>query len=126
MTALHTQRRHRNSPNPGRLAFGVKFAAILQDVLRVIESSSVWYEVFRFIRDGLDYEVTLSNSAQTKATGASKKTDKVDTHVLDDLLHGGCVAKSHVPDRNLPVRFGLGRHSRRRGGGCFGMSPPLH
>ena len=67
-----------------------EFACIPRDARCVIESSSVWYEVFRFIRDDLGYEMILSNPAQTKAIAASKKkTDKVDAHILADLLRGG-------------------------------------
>jgi transposase len=76
------------------------FAAIPQGARCVIESSSVWYEVFRFIRDDLGYEVILSNPAQTKAIASSKKkTDKVDAHILADLLRGGYITESHVPDK---------------------------
>ena len=79
-----------------------EFACIPRDVRCVIESSSVWYEVFRFIRDDLGYEVILSNPAQTKAIAASKKkTDKVDAHILADLLRGGYIAVSPVPDKKI-------------------------
>ena len=78
------------------------FAAIPQGTRCVIESSSAWYEVFRFIRDDLGYEVILSNPAQPKAIAASKKkTDKVDAHILADLLRGGYIAESHVPDKGV-------------------------
>ena len=50
-----------------------EFAAMPQDTLCVMESSSVWYERFRFIRDDLVYDTVLSNPAQTKAIAASKK-----------------------------------------------------
>ena len=79
-----------------------EFACIPRDARCVIESSSVWYEVFRFIRDDLGYEMILSNPAQTKAIAASKKkTDKVDAHILADLLRGGYIAVSHVPDKKI-------------------------
>ena len=79
-----------------------EFAAIPQDTLCVMESSSVWYERFRFIRDDLGYDVVLSNPAQTKAIAASKKkTDKVDAHILADLLRGGYIAESHVPGKEV-------------------------
>ena len=66
-----------------------EFACIPRDARCVIESSSVWYEAFRFIRDDLGYDVILSNPAQTKAIAASKKkTGKVDAHILTDLLRG--------------------------------------
>ena len=79
-----------------------EFAAIPQDTLCVMESSSVWYERFRFIRDDLGYDTVLSNPAQTKAIAASKKkTDKVDAHILADLLRGGYIAESHVPGNEV-------------------------
>ena len=79
-----------------------EFACIPRDARCVIESSSVWYEVFRFIRDDLGYDVILSNPAQAKAIAASKKkTDKVDAHILADLLRGGYIAVSHVPDKEI-------------------------
>ena len=79
-----------------------EFAAIPQDTLCVMESSSVWYERFRFIRDDLGYDTVLSNPAQTKAIAASKKkTDKVDAHILADLLRGGYIAESHVPGKDV-------------------------
>ena len=79
-----------------------EFAYIPKGARCVIESSSVWYEVFRFIRDDLGYEMILSNPAQTKAIAASKKkTDKVDAHILADLLRGGYIAVSHVPDKEI-------------------------
>ena len=43
-----------------------EFACIPRDVRCIIESSSVWYEVFRFIRDDLGYEMILSNPARQR------------------------------------------------------------
>ena len=77
------------------------------------ESSSVWYEVFRFICDDLGYDVILSNPVQTKAIAASKKkTDKVDAHILADLLRGGYVTESHVPGRDVIESRQLVRYRR--------------
>ena len=93
-----SNRKVQNTPATIRRAF----AAIPQGALCVIESSSVWYEVFRFIRDDLGYGVVLSNPVQTKAIAASKKkTDKVDAHILADLLRGGYIAESHVPNKGV-------------------------
>lgn len=46
----------------------------------IMESSSVWYDTYRFLTDELRYKnVTLSNPYLTKAIAASKKkTDKID------------------------------------------------
>ena len=67
----------------------------------VIESSSVWYGVFKFIRDELGFDVILSNPYHTKAIAASKKkTDKIDAHILADLLRGGYISECHIPQQN--------------------------
>ena len=48
----------------------------------VMESSSVWYGVYRFITDVLGYKVVLSNPYLTKAIIPSKKkTDKIDAKI---------------------------------------------
>ena len=93
-----SNRKVQNTPT----AIRREFASIPQDTLCVMESSSVWYERFRFIRDDLGYDTVLSNPAQTKAIAASKKkTDKVDAHILADLLRGGYIAESHVPGKEV-------------------------
>ena len=67
----------------------------------VMESSSLWYGVFKFIRDELGFDVVLSNPYHTKAIAASKKkTDKIDAHILADLLRGGYISECHIPDQN--------------------------
>ena len=87
------------------------FAAIPQGTLCVIELSSVWYEVFRFIRDDLGYGVVLSNPVQTEAiTASKKKTDRVDAHILADLLRGAYIAESHVPDKGVIESRQLARY----------------
>ncbi len=65
----------------------------------VLESSSVWYGMYRFLRNKLNLDVMLSNPLATKRIAASKKkTDKVDAEVLADLLRGGYIAGCYVPD----------------------------
>lgn len=56
----------------------------------VMESSSVWYGLYRYMTDTLNMDVILSNPYQTKAIAASKKkTDRVDARILADLHRGG-------------------------------------
>jgi len=65
------------------------FCTIPKNSKYVMESSSVWYGVFLFMKDELGFDVVLSNPYHTKATAASKKkTDKIDAHILADLLRG--------------------------------------
>ncbi|MDI1495773.1 MAG: Transposase [Cenarchaeum symbiont of Oopsacas minuta] len=68
----------------------------------VMESSSVWYGLFRYMTDRLDLDVILSNPYQTKAIAAStKKTDKVDAQILANLLRGGHINKCYVPNKKI-------------------------
>ncbi len=63
------------------------FAGIPENAKCVMESSSVWYGLFRFISDTLKRDVILSNPFETRAIATSKKkTDKVDAQILADLL----------------------------------------
>ena len=77
----------------------------------VMESSSVWYGLFRYISDTLKLDVVLSNPYQTKAIAASKKkTDRVDARILADLHRGGYIAKCHVPDAGTVESRQLARY----------------
>ena len=79
------------------------FAKIPISANIVMESSSVWYDTYRFLTDELKYKnVTLSNPYLTKAIAASKKkTDKIDAKILADLLRGGYIARCYVPDKKI-------------------------
>ena len=77
----------------------------------VMESSSVWYGLYRYMTDTLKLDVVLSNPYQTKAIAASKKkTDKVDARILADLLRGGYIAECYVPDTDTVESRQLGRY----------------
>ena len=66
----------------------------------VIESSSVWEEVYRHMRDKLGLNVVLSDPYKTRLIAESKKTDKVDALILSDMLRGGYIAECYVPERS--------------------------
>ena len=67
-----------------------------------MESSSIWYRIFRYMTDELGLDVILSNPYQTKAIAASKKkTDKIDARILADLYRGGYIAICHVLDKYI-------------------------
>jgi transposase len=102
----------------GRLLKKDKFRNDLQSVQRfftnireakvVMESSSTWYHVYRFLSK--KYNVILSNPVKTKAIASAKiKTDKINARALADLLRGGYIAECYVPDSNIdlyPIRAG--------------------
>ena len=80
----------------------------------VMESSSVWYGVYRFMTDELGYDVVLSNPYLTKAIAASKKkTDKIDVKILADLLRGGYIATCFVPNEKIVKERQLVRYRRK-------------
>ncbi|MDI1495712.1 MAG: Transposase [Cenarchaeum symbiont of Oopsacas minuta] len=59
------------------------FQSISKNVKIVMESSSVWHGLFRYMIDRLDLDVVFSNPYQTKAIVAfTKKIDKVDAQIL--------------------------------------------
>ena len=64
----------------------------------VVESSSVWYGVYRFI-EGLGFDIILSNPLQTMLIAKSKnKNDKVDARKLAELLRLDSIPACYVPD----------------------------
>ena len=81
----------------------------------VMESSSVWYDTYRFLTDELRYKnVTLSNPYLTKAIAASKKkTDKIDAKILADLLRGGYIASCYVPNKKIVKQRQLVRYRKK-------------
>lgn len=81
----------------------------------VMESSSVWYNTYRFLTDELGYKnVTLSNPYLTKAIAASKKkTDKIDAKILTDLLRGGYIATCYVPNKKIVKHRQLVRYRKK-------------
>ena len=80
-----------------------------------MESSSVWYDTYRFLTDTLRYKnVILSNPYLTKAIASSKKnTDKIDAKILADLLCGGYITKCYVPNKKTVQQRQLVRYRKK-------------
>lgn len=77
----------------------------------VMESSSVWYNVYCYLRYERNLDVILSNPLKTKAIASAKiKTDKIDAKVLADLLRGGYIAECYVPDKKIMQLRDLVKH----------------
>ena len=78
----------------------------------VIESSSVWEEVYHHMRDKLGLNVMLSDPYKTRLIAESKKTDKVDALILSDMLRGGYIAECYVPEGRTADEQKLVRYRR--------------
>ena len=88
-----------------------EFSKYPKDAKYVLESSSVWYGVYRFLTDSLNLDVVLSNPYQTRLIAESKKkTDKVDAKILADMLRGGYIATCYVPNAEITEERQLVRH----------------
>ena len=64
----------------------------------MIESSSVWEEIYHHMRDKLGLNVVLSNPYKTRLIAGSKKIDKMDALILFDMLRGGYIVECYVPE----------------------------
>jgi transposase len=77
----------------------------------VMESSCVWYNIYEYLSEERQLDVSLSNPFKTRAIASAKiKTDKLDAVKLADLLRGGYIAKCYVPDRKIMDLRQLVRH----------------
>jgi transposase len=77
----------------------------------VMESSSVWYNIYSYLSEEKHLNVVLSNPIKTRAIASAKiKTDKLDAVKLANLLRGGYIAECYVPDRKIMDLRELVRH----------------
>lgn len=90
----HVQAR-RNLPNqlPVILEY---FSVLTQSTKVVIESMGSWYWLYDALREA-GHEVIISNPCKTKAIASAKiKNDKIDSHMLAQLLRAELIAPVHV------------------------------
>lgn len=77
----------------------------------VMESSSVWYNIYRYLSEEKHLNVVLSNPVKTRAIASAKiKTDKLDAVKLADLLRGGYISECYVPNNKIMELRELVRH----------------
>lgn len=77
----------------------------------VMESSSVWYNIYRHLSEERKLDVVLSNPIKTRAVASAKiKTDKLDAVKLAVLLRGGYIAECYIPNRRIMNLRDLVRH----------------
>src|SRR5438093_5004875 len=86
-------------------------ASVSNDIKVVMESSCVWYNIYEYLSEERQLDVSLSNPFKTRAIASAKiKTDKLDAVKLADLLRGGYIAECYVPDRRIMDFRQLVRH----------------
>ena len=91
-----------------------EFSAFPKNAKYVLESSSVWYGIYKKLAVDLGLDVTLSNPYRTRLIAKSKKkTDRFDAHALADLLRGGYIHASYVSppktvEEKRAIRFRTG------------------
>src|SRR5215813_11537753 len=96
-----------------RLAdFLEKISKKLNEKVRVVmESSSVWYNIYSYLFEEKHLNVVLSNPVKTRAIASAEiKTDKLDAAKLANLLRGGYIAECYVRDRRIMDLRKLVRH----------------
>jgi len=89
------------------------FANLGQETKIVIESMSSWYWLYDLLT-GEGYEVVISNPVKTKAIASAKiKNDKVDSHMLAQLLRADLISTVHVSSLETRKLKELLRHRSR-------------
>ena len=79
----------------------------------VIESTASWYWLYDLLTGG-GFQVMISNPAKTKAIASAKiKNDKMDSHMLAQLLRSDLVAPVHVSNLKTRELKELLRHRAR-------------
>ena len=87
--------------------FGIierEFSAFPKNAKYVLESSSVWYDVYRKLAGNLGLDVILSNPYLTRLIAKSKKkTDRFDAHALE-TCSGEVTSMHHMSRLQKPSR----------------------
>jgi transposase len=79
----------------------------------VIESTASWYWIYDLLNDK-GHHVVMSNPLKTKAIASAKiKNDKIDSHMLAQLLRADLVATVHVSSLEIRKLKELVRHRMR-------------
>ena len=89
------------------------FADLGRETKVVIESTSSWYWLYDLL-SGKGIKVIISNPAKTKAIASAKiKNDKVDSHMLAQLLRADLIAPVYVSSLEIRELKELLRHRAR-------------
>jgi len=102
------------------------FQALNSQSKVVIESTANWYWLYDLLADA-GFDVLISNPVKTKAIASARiKNDKVDSHMLAQLLRADLVATVHVSSRQTRQLKELLRHRRKLVGDSVRMKNRIH
>jgi transposase len=74
-----------------------------------IEACDLWRGVYKMLRE-LGYHVVLANPLKIRQIAGAKKTDKVDSKTLANLLRTQYLPEVHIPEENILLLRDLTRH----------------
>jgi transposase len=99
---------------PNNAALILKYFEELEGETRiVIESTASWYWIYDLLSQN-GFDVAISNPAQTKAIASAKiKNDKLDSHMLAQLLRSDLIAPVYVSSLKIRELKELLRHRAR-------------
>jgi len=102
------------------------FAALDTKTEVVIESTANWYWLYDLLNDN-GFDVVISNPVKTKAIASARiKNDKVDSHMLAQLLRADLVATVHVSNIQTRQLKELLRHRSKLVGDTVRMKNRIH
>ncbi|MFQ6617942.1 MAG: IS110 family transposase [Fidelibacterota bacterium] len=78
-------------------------------VVIAIEACGLWRGAYNLLRD-LGYDVVLANPVKVHQIACKKKTDKVDSRILADLLRTGYLPEVYIPSEDVLRLRDLARH----------------
>lgn len=92
----------------------------------VVESTANWYWLYDLLIDN-DFDVVISNPVKTKAIASARiKNDKLDSHMLAQLLRADLVASVHASSRKTRQLKEILRHRSKLVRDCVRMKNRIH
>jgi len=89
------------------------FDGLKEQTKIVIESMASWYWLYDLLKEN-GFDVVISHPAKTKAIASAKiKNDKIDSHMLAQLLRADLIATIHVSNPKVREFKELLRHRQR-------------
>ncbi len=89
------------------------FAGMPSSKLKIaIEACGIWRGAYKLLTE-LGYDVVLASPLKTHQIACKKKTDKVDSRILADLLRTGYLPEVYIPSEDVLKLRDIARHRAR-------------